>query len=72
MVAKRQNRFTNGWIDPKAVALNDYEQFYASLANATNVIGIPEGGISLRYGMRSISRVRRKMTRLTIGVTPGS
>lgn len=69
MVAKRQNRFTNGWIDPKAVALNDYEQFYASLANATNVIGIPEGGISLRYGMRSISRVRRKMTRLTIGVT---
>lgn len=69
MVAKRQNRFTNGWIDPKAVALNDYEQFYASLANATNVIGIPEGGISLRYALRHIVRIARKFDRITVNVT---
>ena len=69
MVAKRQNRFTNGWIDPKAVALNDYEQFYASLANATNVIGIPEGGLTLRYGLPHIAKVARKLNRVTAGIT---
>lgn len=68
MVAKRQNRFTNGWIDPKAVALNDYEQFYASLANATNVIGIPEGGLTLRYGLPHIDKVARKLNRVTVGI----
>ena len=69
MVAKRQNRFTNLWIEPKAVALNDYDLFYASLAEATNVIGIPEGGIKLRYGLRHIDRIPQKIGRISGGIT---
>lgn len=68
MVVKRQNRFTAGWIEPKAVALNDYESYLAGADEMTNVVCLPEGGFRLRYGLRHLNKEARVLERLTDGV----
>ncbi len=67
MVKIRQNRFTAGWLEPKAVALNDYEAYLAGAAEMTNVICLPEGGFKLRYSLEYLNKVHNKVERIVGG-----
>lgn len=69
MVHIRKNRFTSGWIEPKAVALNDYDAYLSAAAHMENVICIPEGGFRLRYGMEYLSKIPNITSRMEEGIT---
>lgn len=69
MVHIRKNRFTSGWIEPKAVALNDYDAYLSAAAHMENVVCIPEGGFRLRYGMEYLSKIPNITSRMEEGVT---
>jgi|GEM_PF-3722446 len=49
-----QQRFTKGEIDPKMAARGDIEQYYGSVAEAENVWGIRQGGLTTRPGLELI------------------
>lgn len=67
MVKIRQNRFTAGWLEPKAVALNDYEAYLAGAAEMTNVVCLPEGGFKLRYSFEYLNTAHNKVERIVGG-----
>lgn len=45
-----QSNFTRGEIDPLTAARTDIEQYYKSLKTARNVLVLPQGGASNRWG----------------------
>lgn len=52
-----QQRFTQGELDPAMLARDDIDQYYGAVAQAKNVLTLPQGGFKRRPGLEHIDRV---------------
>ena len=60
-----QQRFTHGEFDPLMIGRTDVDQYYGAAETLTNVLTIPQGGVTRRPGLEHIDQVLKQITRET-------
>lgn len=64
-----QRRFTQGELDPRMIGRADVDQYYGAVAEAVNVLPLPQGGFRRRPGLEYIDTMLGLQTALTGVVT---